>query len=91
MAKMWCKCDERMSNTLCPNDIVYWVYSDVTMDKICENDTIPTISLAPNCDGLLCKNDYVVWRCPKCKRLYVYEKNAKYDTPPKYIYQLENE
>ena len=87
MASMLCKCGERLSNTLCPNDIVYWVYSDITMDKICQNATIPTVSFTPETDGLLDKNDYEVWRCPKCKRLYIFEDGEK----AKYVYQLESE
>jgi len=80
LAHFFCKCDERMWNGLTPNDIQYWVYSDRKMDKICENDTIDVIALWDI-------YDYDVWRCPKCKRLYVFQDGSN---TPKYIYQLED-
>ena len=82
MARIECKCGETMSNTLCPNDIEYHVYSDRTIDKICENDIIDVLDLSA-------MSDYDVWLCPKCKRLYVFEGGGY--KPPKYIYKLESE
>ncbi|MDR2532566.1 MAG: hypothetical protein LBC82_06970 [Oscillospiraceae bacterium] len=74
-----------MSNTSCPNDIQYHVYSDRTMDKILENDTVDVLDLS----GIY---DYEVWLCPKCKRLYIFEPFVRgEDKPVKYIYKLESE
>lgn len=63
-----CKCGYDMWNEQAPNDIEYWVYSDRTMcGEILENDTIDTVKLA----GMY---DYDAWRCPKCGRVYIFEK-----------------
>ena len=78
MARLWCKCGETMWNGLTPNDIQFWVYSDRKMDKIRENDTVDVIELSN-------MEDFEVWLCPKCKRLYVFEEG---NTTTKYIYQL---
>ena len=84
MARMGCKCGATLSNGLTPNDIQYWVYSDRKMDKIRENDAIDVLELS-------IIEDYEVWLCPDCKRLYIFENPHKPDTPAKYIYRLETE
>lgn len=55
-----------MSNGQVPNDIELWVYSDKRMDEILADDTVSTVELA----GM---NDYDVWKCPACGRLYVFK------------------
>jgi len=79
MAKIECKCGELLSNSLMPNDIQYWVYSDKKIDEICARDVIDV-------KELIDIEDYEVWLCPKCKRLIVFE-NGK--TTASYIYHLE--
>ena len=66
MARMECKCGELLSSSIAPNDIQLRVYTDREWDKILENDIIETWKIPlPTCD---------VWRCPKCKRIYVFAK-----------------
>ena len=79
MAKLRCKCGQILSNSLYPNDIQHWVYSDKNIDKICKKNTIKV-------KKLIGKEDYEVWVCPECKRLIVF-KNGK--NKAKYIYQIE--
>lgn len=64
-----CKCGYDMWNGQIPNDIEYTVFSDGRLDEICADDTIPTTEL-----GLI--NDYNVWRCPMCGRLYVFKNES---------------
>jgi len=81
MARLGCKCGHILWNGECPNDIQYWVYSDKKMEKIFENKTINVMKLSEI-------NDYEVWLCPECKRLYVFIE-GKIKT--KYVYKLEEE
>lgn len=82
MAQLLCKCGENMRDNMIPNDIQFWVYSDRKMDQICENDTVDVIELSSI-------EDYEVWRCLKCKRLYVFESGNSFN--PKFIFKLEAE
>ena len=67
MAHLLCKCGCDMWNGETPNDFELYVYTDRTMcEKVLENDTIDTVGLA----GM---NDYDVWKCPECERLYVFK------------------
>ena len=68
MARFICKCDHTMSNTLAPNNIEYWVFSDKEWDDIINIGNIDTIDLPDP------KND--VWRCPKCERIYVFDESG---------------
>ncbi len=68
-----------MWNGETPNDIEFSVFSDKTMDRVLSVDSIPTIELAGNAD-------YNVWRCPFCKRLYIF--NGK-DSEPLYVFKPE--
>ena len=69
MAAFLCKCGNRLSNTLVPNNIVYHVYSDVEWDKILEKDILQTIDIpAPEFD---------VWKCNSCERVYVFDDAGK--------------
>ena len=64
-----CKCGCDMWNGQIPNDIEFSVYSDKRMCEILENDTVDTLDLAQ-------MNDYDVWKCPVCGRLYVFGKSS---------------
>ena len=65
MAKIICKCGCLLSNSESPNDIQLRVYTDKEWDNILERDCINTWMIP------LPKKD--VWRCPICKRIYVFE------------------
>ena len=79
MARLSCKCGYSMWNGICPNDIEYWVYSDRQMDSILDKDTISTLELMD-------LHTFNVWRCPQCKRLYIFDNDR---TEALYIYNLE--
>ena len=65
MAKMTCKCGKNLNNQSVPNNIELIVYSDYEWDEICKDDVIhPWLIPSPK---------YEVWRCPECKRIYVYD------------------
>ena len=81
MARIGCKCGELLCNSLMPNDIQYWVYSDNKMDEICTNSSIDV-------DELSDIEDYEVWLCPKCKRLYIFENGSQ---TVKYVYHIEED
>ena len=78
MARMTCRCGADLSNQEAPNDIELVVYTDKEWAKICACDSIqPWMIPSPQ---------YEVWRCPVCKRIYVYQAGG--DTPAM-IYRLE--
>ena len=78
MARITCKCGAESSNHASPNDIELVVYTDQEWEKICDCESIqPWMIPSPR---------YEVWRCPKCKRVYVYEDGNE---SPVMIYQLE--
>ncbi len=78
MARMTCTCGTELSNHEAPNDIELVVYTDMEWDKICDHDNIRTCEIpAPK---------YEVWRCPVCKRIYVYE---DCNESPIMVYRLE--
>lgn len=83
MARILCKCGKTMWNGDTPNEVEFWAFSDKRFCSVLENDTISTLHLAD-------LNDYKVWCCPKCKRLYVFEKNVD-SSVPKYTYKLEDD
>ena len=66
MAGMKCICGEVLSNTLAPNDIQLRVYTDKEWDDIVAKDVIEGWQMP--------LPTYDVWRCPKCKRIYVFER-----------------
>lgn len=80
MARMTCRCGKLLSNSQVPNDIELVVYTDREWDKICDCDSLePWMIPLPK---------YNIWRCPDCKRIYVYEgSNPK----PVMVYRLETE
>lgn len=78
MAKMTCTCGTQLSNQEAPNDIELVVYTDREWDKICDCDSInPWMIPSPK---------YNVWRCPRCKSIYVYEDDKE---APIMVYRLE--
>ena len=79
MARMTCKCSKLLDNHEAPNDIELIVYTDKEWDAICNCDSIqPWMIPSPR---------YEVWRCPVCKRIYVYDRG---EDIPIMIYTLEN-
>lgn len=67
--RLQCNCGNVMWNGQTPNDIEYKVFSDRRMDKILERDEISTIEMFR-------LNDYDVWRCSVCGRLYVFKNES---------------
>ena len=78
MARMNCSCGIVLSNGAAPNDIELRVYTDEEWEKIFDCESIETWKIP------LPKRE--VWRCPKCKSIYVFEEG---DNKPKMIYRLE--
>ena len=79
MARMTCKCGKLLDNHEAPNDIELIVYTDKEWDAICNCDSIqPWMIPSPR---------YEVWRCPVCKRIYVYDRG---EDIPIMIYTREN-
>ncbi|MBP5379740.1 MAG: hypothetical protein J6Y64_09405 [Ruminococcus sp.] len=74
MAHLKCKCGQIMWNGSCPNDIEFWVYSDKTIDDIIDDEEFDQFFLRD-------KNDYNVWKCPVCQRLYVFDEKLKSNKP----------
>jgi hypothetical protein len=67
MSKFQCKCGEILSNSLVPNDIEFWAYSDREWDKIMEQDTYNSWEIP--------RPYHEVWKCPACQRIYIFENN----------------
>ncbi|EBF5850523.1 hypothetical protein HZU95_002883 [Listeria monocytogenes] len=71
-----CKCGEILSNSMSPNDIELRVYTDKEWDELTNLGMIDSVDIPfPKLD---------VWRCPVCKRLYVFDGDKL-----KYQYALE--
>jgi len=66
MARMTCRCGAYLNNQQVPNDVQLWVYTDRQWEEIFDCDSIEpwTIPLPA----------HDVWRCPKCRRIYVFER-----------------
>lgn len=79
MARMNCRCGMYLSNHEAPNDIQLIVYTDREWEKIfdCEN-------IQP---WMIQRPQYDVWRCPACKRIYVFEENSDV---PIMVYHLDS-
>lgn len=58
-----------MWNGQIPNDIEFSVFSDKRMCEILEADVISTLDLAM-------QNEFNVWKCPDCGRLYVFKNES---------------
>lgn len=80
MARMTCTCGVELSNHEAPNDIQLRVYTDKEWDAICNCDSIQP--------WMIPEPKYDVWRCPICKKIYVFENSIE---SPVMIYRLENE
>ena len=78
MARMTCTCGAELSNQEAPNDIQLRVYPDREWDAICDCDSIQP--------WMIPEPKYDVWRCPVCKRLYVYDGSKEL---PIMVYRLE--
>ncbi len=78
MARMICTCGAELSNQEAPNDIQLRVYTDREWDAICDRDSIQP--------WMIPEPKYDVWRCPICKRLYVYDGSKEL---PIMVYRLE--
>ena len=75
MANYYCKCGDRLTNQLAPNNVQLRVFTDREWDDIINLGMIDSADLPDP--------KYDVWRCPKCERVYVFEKNRviKYYVP----------
>lgn len=69
MASITCKCGNRLSNSLVPNGIQYYVFSDTEWDGILMNDTVHTMDIPRP------KND--IWMCDNCQRIIIFDDNGK--------------
>ena len=78
MARIICTCGAQLSNSEAPNDIQLRVYTDREWDEIFDCDSIQP--------WMIPEPKYDVWRCPICKRIYVYGDNKEL---PIMIYRLE--
>lgn len=78
MARMECKCGMLLDNHDSPNDIELIVYEDREWEDIFSKETIDVITIP--------LPKYNVWKCPKCKRLYIFENS---NMNPIMIYKLE--
>ncbi|GEB35870.1 MULTISPECIES: hypothetical protein [Brevibacillus] len=65
MAKYGCKCGKTLSNSLCPNDIQLKVFTDKQWEQLYEKSFITGDDFPDP--------EYDVWRCPDCKRIYVFD------------------
>lgn len=68
MAGMQCRCGNILSTTACPNNIELHVYTDEEWDELLDCEVIVPWEIKEP------KHD--VWRCPKCKRIYVFEQGG---------------
>lgn len=90
MARLDCKCGYTMWNGPIPNDIEFTVFSDA---RLCElEDNPPSFSAEPTnfLTDFIGQADYEIWRCPRCKRLYVFDLQNN-SGRAKYVYKLETD
>lgn len=66
MARVSCRCGNVMSTTQCPNDIQLHVYTDREWDNILDSGITDLLDIP--------SPKYDVWKCPRCSRVYVYNK-----------------
>lgn len=91
MAHLGCRCGNVMWDGLSPNDIEFTAFSDIRFCELADNP--PALFSNPeefvlDFTDLFELADFTVWRCPECKRLYVFENQGK-PTKAKYVYKLE--
>ncbi|MCH5267597.1 MAG: hypothetical protein J1E62_04550 [Lachnospiraceae bacterium] len=80
MARMTCSCGKQLSNHEAPNDIELWVYTDKEWDEMFDCESIEPWKIP--------MPKYEVWRCPDCKRIYVFEDG---NAAPVMVYRLEKQ
>jgi len=66
MAKFGCSCGETLSNSKCPNNIQYYVFSDPEWDEIIGMRSIENTLDIPD-------PKYDVWKCPNCERIHIFD------------------
>ena len=59
-----CTCGQYLTNVSCPNDIVLWAYPDGQWKEIQAIGKIDPVMIP--------RATFEIWRCPKCKRLYIF-------------------
>ena len=62
--RMICECGDYLSDTSSPNDIVLWAYPERQWKEIKKLGRIDPLMIP---DAM-----FEIWRCPKCKRLYIF-------------------
>ena len=67
MANYYCRCGNRLNNSVVPNDIELRVYTDKEWDDIINIGMMDSVDLPDP--------KYDVWRCPICERVYVFQDN----------------
>jgi hypothetical protein len=67
MARFECRCGKVLSNSLVPNDLELWVYTDKEWDEYMTGDSIDPVMIP--------KPKYDVWKCSACERVHVFENN----------------
>lgn len=81
MSKMECKCGKCLSNSECPNDIEWYIYSE--FKNWINKDYFEYTEEQENFDYF--------WLCPNCKRAYVWlNRNKKYEETRTYEYRKIN-
>ena len=70
MARMICKCGEYLSNSSIPNDTEIRMYTYEEWSEIQKLGKIDS--------WLIPSPKYNVWKCPNCKRIYVFEYGKEY-------------
>lgn len=67
MANYYCKCGNRLNNSMVPNEVELRVYTDREWDDIINIGMMDSVDMPdPSVD---------VWRCPECERVYVFKEN----------------
>lgn len=83
VSRIKCTCGTVLWNGEVPNDIEYWAFSD---KQLCEVNELGTVGFIELNNRL----GYNIWRCPDCKRLFVYDLTRS-DKQPVCVYKLEKE
>ncbi|OWR32384.1 hypothetical protein CDO73_01900 [Saccharibacillus sp. O23] len=77
MGKFMCRCGKLLSNSLDPNEVELWVYTDKEFsEKVTDKESTWLIDLP----------EYAVWRCTRCERIYFFK-----DLQPVKVYKLEED
>jgi hypothetical protein len=68
VARFECRCGTILSNSLSPNDVELWVYTDKEWGEYMKDDFIDPVKIP--------KPKYEVWQCPDCGRVHLFENNS---------------